>query len=156
MKQQSFSSAKTRELGRAFAAVIIARGPRRDGATVVALVGELGSGKTTFTQGFLRALGVRGTITSPTFILMRPHRITRGGFKRAIHVDTYRLKDSHSLAALGFKEILKDPANVIIIEWADRVRRILPKNTMWATLKHGKRENEREIKIMSHRVVTTP
>ena len=118
---------------------------------VFALSGDLGSGKTTFTQFFLRALGVRGRITSPTFIIIKNYklRITDYGFKKVYHIDCYRIKSPKELLALDFKEILSDPKNLLIIEWADRIRNLLPTETRWIYSEHGKKESERLIKQTS-------
>lgn len=107
---------------------------------VYALVGDLGAGKTTFVRAFLRALGVKSRITSPTFLIMR-------SYDNIYHIDSYRIDKPSELVKLGFKEILKDKNNVILIEWADRVRKLLPKNTQWIYFEHGKKENERNIII---------
>jgi tRNA A37 threonylcarbamoyladenosine biosynthesis protein TsaE len=172
MVYRSFSSARTRQLGRTLAAALILRGPRQRVATVVALSGELGSGKTTFVQGFLRGLGSRARATSPTFILFRRHalaaqqsssasirahppiRVNLRYFTSAIHADAYRLRSPRDLAALGFALLLKDPANVIIVEWANRVRKILPKQTAWVTFHHGQRPHERTIECRGKLMAT--
>ncbi|MEK7574827.1 MAG: tRNA (adenosine(37)-N6)-threonylcarbamoyltransferase complex ATPase subunit type 1 TsaE [Patescibacteria group bacterium] len=96
------------------------------GASVVGLYGNLGSGKTTFVQSVARALGVKEYLTSPTFVIMKRFTIQDSRFKNLIHVDAYRLKSSAELEKLGFKELLKDPGNFILIEWADIVADILP------------------------------
>lgn len=122
-------------------------GPGPAGATVIGLVGNLGAGKTTFTRTFLKALGVRGRVMSPTFIIMKSFPLTRkSGFKTAYHLDAYRI-DAGGLRDLGFDAILADPRNIVLIEWADRVRRVLPKNTFWITIGHGKREKHRILSI---------
>jgi len=107
-------------------------------ATVFALIGELGSGKTTFVQRFARACGIKQTITSPTFVLLKQ-------YGNIIHIDAYRLKNSKELEDLGYYELLKDPENVIFIEWADRISDILPENCIKLYFKHGENENERKI-----------
>ncbi len=96
-------------------------------AHVFALEGELGAGKTTFVQGFAKALKIKQKITSPTFVLMRQHKLEIGNWKLLIHVDAFRLRDWRDLVSLGIKDILADPENIILIEWAERVRPILPK-----------------------------
>lgn len=108
------------------------------GASVFALSGELGGGKTTFVQGFLRGLGIKRRAASPTFILMRR-------FGNLHHLDAYRLKKPSELARLGFPEILRNPRNIVLVEWADRVRKLIPRNAIWIKFKHGKKENERII-----------
>jgi tRNA threonylcarbamoyladenosine biosynthesis protein TsaE len=103
---------------------------KRKSALVVGLFGNLGAGKTTFTQEVARLLGIREKIISPTFVIMRIYPITGAGvsFKRLIHIDAYRLAGPRDLPSLGFKEILKDKRNLIMIEWADRVSKVLPKD----------------------------
>lgn len=107
--------------------------------TVLGLTGDLGAGKTTFIKGLIKGLGVRRKIVSPTFLIMRkfPMNKTRSVY----HVDAYRINEPN-LLKLGFKETLKSP-NVVVVEWADRVKRILPRNTIWIKLEHGQKENER-------------
>lgn len=151
---QSFSSEETKKLGEKFAKKIVAR-PERSAkkdhgahALVFALTGELGAGKTTFVQGFFKGLGLKRRAPSPTFIIMRRHPLRRKKFKNIFHADAYRLKKAAHLAALGFKEILTDPKNIILVEWAERVKDIMPKNTTWLTFRHGKKENERRIVVI--------
>ncbi|MDE2018764.1 MAG: tRNA (adenosine(37)-N6)-threonylcarbamoyltransferase complex ATPase subunit type 1 TsaE [Patescibacteria group bacterium] len=127
------------------------------GATVIALQGDLGAGKTTFTQGFLRGFGIKRRAVSPTFIIMRRYEISRRRrmengerrtgphFKNLYHFDAYRLKKAENLEALEFKLILSNPENLILIEWPERIRKILPKGTIWLKFTHGKKENERRI-----------
>lgn len=139
-----------------FAKKILKLSPKKRGALVLGLVGDLGAGKTTFTQAFLRSLGIRGRITSPTFVLMKRYelrgvsRFVSHGFVSIFHIDCYRIKKPCELTALGFKEILADPENIIVIEWADRVKKILPKNMLWLYFEHGKKENQRLIKTRNY------
>jgi len=114
-------------------------------ALVLALKGELGAGKTTFIQGFIKALGIRNRVTSPTFVIVKSFKFKASSFKRIYHIDAYRLKKPKELLALGFREIIADPQNIVLIEWADKIRKILPKNVIWITFRHGKKSNERNI-----------
>lgn len=116
-------------------------------AVVFAMQGDLGAGKTTFVQGFFRGLGLKNRAPSPTFIIMRRHGLKRGHFKNIFHVDAYRLKNAAALGVLDFENVLSDPKNIVLIEWADRVKGVLPKGTAWLKFKHGRRENERTIAI---------
>ena len=101
--------------------------PKTTGASILALSGDLGSGKTAFTQGVAQTLGISDTITSPTFVIEKIYQVTGSPlWKRLIHIDAYRLNNGQELLALGFKEITKDPYNIIVIEWPERVVDILP------------------------------
>lgn len=116
------------------------------GGEIICLTGELGSGKTTFTQGFLKGLKIEGPYTSPTFVIMKHYHITHNIehtaknkkmshppssiLHDAYHIDAYRIKSSDMLN-LGWEEIIADPGNVVIIEWADRIRDIIPDNAIW-------------------------
>lgn len=95
-------------------------------ATVVGLSGNLGAGKTTFTQHVANLLGVEEQITSPTFVIMKMYSSLSGKFKTLIHIDAYRLKSGEELETLRFKELLENPENLILIEWPEKVSDILP------------------------------
>lgn len=99
-------------------------------ATVVGLYGDLGSGKTTFVQAAAKALGVSESVNSPTFLIFKKYqlRVTSSSYQFLIHADAYRLKNGEELRKLRFDELLRDPANLIFVEWADRVADILPKD----------------------------
>ncbi|MGE5392372.1 MAG: tRNA (adenosine(37)-N6)-threonylcarbamoyltransferase complex ATPase subunit type 1 TsaE [Candidatus Saccharibacteria bacterium] len=83
---------------------------------IIGLVGDLGAGKTIFTQAFGKVLGA-GRITSPTFIIVAHQRLARQDF---YHIDFYRLKKSSELLPLGIKEILSAKNRVALIEWVDK------------------------------------
>ncbi len=115
---------------------------------IFALVGELGSGKTTFVQAFLRAQGVRSRITSPTFVIIKRFKIYDLRFKNAYHIDCYRLKNSKELLKLGLKEILANKHNIVLIEWADKIKSLLPKRgVQWIYFEHSRIAKERRIII---------
>lgn len=118
---------------------------------VFALRGELGAGKTTFVQGFFKGLGLKKYAASPTFIIMRRHVLPRKKFSNVFHVDAYRLKKADGLRALGFEDVLANPRNIVLVEWAERARGILPKDAVWLEFRHGRRENERHIMIKRQR-----
>ena len=79
-------------------------------------------------KGFAKALGVKEKISSPTFVLMKFYRLKKSAIHRfLVHIDAYRLKDHRDLLLLGIKEMLSNPENIVLIEWSDRVAKILPK-----------------------------
>ena len=119
--------------------------PIKKGSLVLALFGDLGAGKTTFTQSFAKALGVRKRILSPTFLIMKRFPLAKGNFDNLYHVDAYRVAAS-DLKKLGIEKIFKEQ-NIVLIEWADRVENILPERTIRIKFEHGTKENERQITI---------
>ena len=96
-------------------------------AVVVALEGELGAGKTTFVQGMAKALKIKARVKSPTFSLMKSYKLKTESYKLLFHIDCYRLRDHKDLELLGITDILNNPENLVLIEWADRVKKIIPK-----------------------------
>lgn len=122
MQKLSKSLEETGELARDFLANLSVNNA---GATVIGLSGDLGSGKTAFTQAIARELGISEPITSPTFVLEKIYKLENQKFGKLIHVDAYRLESGAELLKLGFAELLQDKSNLIIIEWVERVREIL-------------------------------
>jgi len=111
----------------------------RKKALIIGLIGELGSGKTVFIQGFAKALGIKERVVSPTFILMRRH----GNF---YHFDCYRIKNFKEILDLGWRKIIDNPENIILIEWAEKIKKILPKNYIKINFEHVDR-NKRKISL---------
>ena len=127
------------------------------GPVILSLEGDLGAGKTTFTQGFAGGLGIKETIQSPTFVILKIYKIKKtppkaNAFRRVskarnlIHVDAYRLQ-AKDFKVLGWKEFIKNSENIILVEWGNKIKNILPKNTMRMIFKHGKNSNERILSI---------
>jgi tRNA threonylcarbamoyladenosine biosynthesis protein TsaE len=103
-------------------------------AVVIGLEGNLGAGKTTFVQAFAKGMGIKKRLTSPTFVLMKK-------YNNLYHLDCYRIKDSQDILALDFTEIISNSQNIILIEWVEKIKRILPKNRIWIKFKViGKKE----------------
>lgn len=120
---------ETQKLGRDFASKL-------KGGEVVALVGELGSGKTTFVQGLARGLGIKQRIISPTFIIMRQYPIAhqpKSPIAHLYHVDLYRLEQNLDMEIrnLGIDDVWGKEENIVAIEWADKIKNILPKSARW-------------------------
>lgn len=100
--------------------------PSPDRATLVTLTGDLGAGKTSFTQGMAAALGVSDAVTSPTFVLMKQYPLSGQAFDTLVHIDAYRLEGGEALRPLGFDGVAANPRNLIVLEWPERVRDALP------------------------------
>lgn len=100
------------------------------GAAILALYGNLGSGKTTFTQELAKVLGITERVISPTFILEKIYKLSgHSRFLHLIHIDAYRLESVDELKTLGWDELIKEKENLIVIEWADKIEEALPENT---------------------------
>ena len=123
---------QTEKLAKLLARACLAEARRRrkiiKHALIFGLVGNLGAGKTTFIQAFAKGLGIKAKITSPTFVLMK-------NYKNLYHLDCYRIKNSKDVLDLDFKEIISIPKNIIMIEWAEKIKSILPKSTIWLKFK---------------------
>jgi tRNA threonylcarbamoyladenosine biosynthesis protein TsaE len=141
---------------------------------VLGLVGNLGTGKTHFVKGIAEYFEIKNNITSPTFVLLKlypiyPERssvateqaegshgkskITHNlnkQIKFLIHIDCYRLNNPEELIAIGLNEYLENPDYLVVIEWAEKIKSILPKNTIWIKFSLGKKENERKIEIKNN------
>lgn len=94
-------------------------------AKIICLYGDLGSGKTTFVQGFAKGLGIVSRLLSPTFIIVRRYEIPKSGLF-FYHIDLYRIQRKEDIEGLGLGEILRDPSAIIIIEWAEKLKDFLP------------------------------
>ncbi|MDP3015395.1 MAG: tRNA (adenosine(37)-N6)-threonylcarbamoyltransferase complex ATPase subunit type 1 TsaE [bacterium] len=142
------SSGQTKKFAGLLASVIASRKRSNlKNALVLALAGDLGSGKTTFVQGFLRGLGVRRKITSPTFVIAKSYKLKAKSYKLGYHIDCYRIEEPKELSGLGLKEILNNPENILLIEWPERIKKILPKDLVWIKFEYGEKENERVLKF---------
>jgi tRNA threonylcarbamoyladenosine biosynthesis protein TsaE len=97
----------------------------REGLHILCLYGQLGSGKTTFTQGFARGLGITSRLLSPTFIIVRRYQIPKKEMY-LYHVDLYRLHSEPEMEGIGIPEIFADPASYTVVEWADRLGELIP------------------------------
>ncbi|MGB6121371.1 MAG: tRNA (adenosine(37)-N6)-threonylcarbamoyltransferase complex ATPase subunit type 1 TsaE, partial [Bacteroidota bacterium] len=130
MKQVVSTSAdETAELGRSYAAGL-------HPGDVVALIGELGSGKTRFVAGICRGLDVPGQIASPTFTLINEYPAPFGA---VAHIDLYRIDSRSELVELGLEEYFS-ARYICLIEWAEKVEEILPPGFRVVRIEHGKHE----------------
>lgn len=120
--------------------------PKIDRATVVGLYGDLGVGKTFFTQVVAKTLKVKDNVVSPTFVIEKIYLLQNQKFSHLIHIDAYRLEKSSELVDLGWKNIISDPKNLILIEWPDKVLEIMPEHIK-IHIKHSKNQDSREIQI---------
>lgn len=112
---------------------------------IIALYGELGSGKTTFVQGLAKGLGLSKKIPSPSFVIVRHYPLKRKKLENFYHIDLYRI-DDYMVQDLGLKEIFDNPLNVIAVEWAEKLGNLLPEKR-WDAVFEYLSENKRKITI---------
>jgi len=121
------SSQETQVRGEQLAASITkAQKEGTDIPHIVCLYGELGAGKTVFTQGFAKGLGLPSRLVSPTFIIMKRYGL-ENQTKYFYHVDLYRLQKIEDIQGLGLTEIFYDKQTIVIVEWAERLGKLLPR-----------------------------
>ena len=106
---------------------------------VIALIGDLGTGKTTLTKSIAAALGIRGHITSPTFNIVKEYKTGR---LPLYHFDVYRITDPDEMYELGYEEYFYGDG-VCVIEWADLIEELLPEHTIRIEIQYGEHEGER-------------
>jgi tRNA threonylcarbamoyladenosine biosynthesis protein TsaE len=113
----------------------------------LALAGDLGSGKTTFTQGLARGLGVRAAVTSPTFTLINQYRTADGRLLQ--HVDCYRLSNAPlEMWDVGLGDLFAG-GDIVVIEWADRISGLLPDDYLEITFRYLD-DSRRELQLSAH------
>jgi len=113
---------------------------------VIGLSGDLGAGKTAFTQGLARALGVKSIVNSPTFVLMKVYEARHRAIKTLVHIDAYRLDEGSNLEALGIEEYMADPQTLVVVEWVEKIKKIMPKGVKYYNFKVLS-EDQREIVV---------
>lgn len=134
MEQITHSPEQTEAFGAEYAKTLVP-------GDVVAFSGDLGAGKTAFSRGVLHGLGYEGRVTSPTFAIANEYQ-TPGG--AVVHFDLYRILDSEALFEIGFDEYL-DGNRIVLIEWSENARDLLPAQYKTVHIAYGTDENDRII-----------
>lgn len=136
MEYISNSPAETEALGEALAARLTA-------GTVVAFTGDLGAGKTAFTRGLARGLGVPDRVTSPTFTIVNEYE---GGRLPLFHFDMYRLGSADDLFDIGWEDFLRR-GGICAVEWSETVQEALDADTIYVDIRRGAEDNQRVLTI---------
>ena len=116
-------------------------------APIIELIGDVGTGKTTFVRGLTKGLGITDPVTSPSFTISKSYALPSGK-GHLIHYDFYRLPDP-GLMLNDLRENLKNPNNIIIIEWGNSIENILPKNRLKVEIKYND-NNTRNLEIINN------
>ena len=115
-------------------------------ATIVALYGELGAGKTTLVQAIASELGVQEMVTSPTFVIKKTYETNNPVFKQLVHMDAYRLEGEQNLEVFRLDQDFKNDHTVMIIEWPEIIRDIIPSDAIEIYIEHAREGRVIEIK----------
>ena len=107
-----------------------AMGEKAKAGDVIALTGEMGAGKTVFAKGFAEGLGVKETVSSPTYTLVQ---IYDDGRLPLYHFDVYRIGDPSEMEETGFEDDISGEG-VTVVEWADRIKDLMPEGTVWVRM----------------------
>lgn len=107
---------------------------------IIALQGDLGAGKTTFTQELAKYLGVTETVNSPTFTLMKQYDLDHIQFDTLVHMDAYRLESETETKPLRLKELFLTPRTIVCVEWPEVIPASIPAEAVWMKIKIGKDE----------------
>jgi tRNA threonylcarbamoyladenosine biosynthesis protein TsaE len=112
------------------------------GGEIIGLIGDLGAGKTTFSQGLATGLMVKQNVNSPTYVIMKIYQInnSKSKIKNLVHIDAYRLESSADLEAIGALEYFGREDTVVLIEWANKIKGVLPRETIFINIK-GEQDN---------------
>lgn len=115
---------------------------------ILCLEGDLGAGKTTFTQGLAAALQVKGRVTSPTFCLVQEHRAAAeaGAVRLLVHMDLYRLQGEDDVLAIGWEDYLAAGA-ILVVEWPERAGSLIPASARHIVFTHLDGEEHRRIEF---------
>ncbi|MBI1908485.1 tRNA (adenosine(37)-N6)-threonylcarbamoyltransferase complex ATPase subunit type 1 TsaE [Candidatus Uhrbacteria bacterium] len=117
------------------------------GGEMIALVGDLGAGKTTFVQGLAAALGATARVKSPTFTVMNEYPVHHPTIHRLIHLDLYRFTSADELRALSLEDELRNDT-VVVIEWPNALPTVSWQPDVTVTISHGAQPEERAIDIV--------
>ncbi len=106
------------------------------GGEIIGLIGDLGAGKTVFAKGLAKGLGIKNTITSPTFVIMKVYEIRNltSDIRHLAHIDAYRLKSEKDIIAIGADEYFKRKDTVTVIEWPENIKKCLPEKTIYVNI----------------------
>ncbi len=122
-------------------------------STVIALQGDLGSGKTTFVQGLAAGLKISQNVLSPTFLFLKTYSIPKHKILKTLcHVDYYRADKNMSTLTNYIQEYINDKNTLTVIEWPEQLKTYLPKGTIWIQFLHGTFKNKRVVSIVNKKI----
>ena len=147
MKKVSKNTSETTQIAKIFLNKIIKNNNSAKGALVIGLSGDLGTGKTTFTQAIARHLGIKEKVNSPTVVIIKKYSIVgqiqqktssikNAKYKFLFHLDAYRLKNEKELLYLGWDKIISNKEHLVFIEWPENVLKVIPATSVFIHISH--------------------
>ena len=137
----SKSKKETARIAKIFLDKILKKKKGHRGALVVGLIGDLGAGKTAFTQAVAKHLRLKNKIVSPTFLIIKKYPLKNKKYKFLFHLDAYRIKNEQELLRLGWEEIIGNREHLVFIEWPENVSKIIPVNARFVHISHTKNKH---------------
>lgn len=142
MSEQHLNVATPTDFGPVVSIVLKQAQEITDHAAIVTLTGDLGAGKTTFTQQLAKHLGVTEPVVSPTFGIMKGYELDDNKyFDRLIHIDAYRIEDMSEVGPLRFTELFKETRTLICLEWPEKIAGIVPEQKVDVVIEIGEGES---------------
>ncbi len=132
--ERTYLESETEDIAKELLALMT---PSVTGATVLALQGDLGAGKTTLTKSLAALLGVQDTVVSPTFVIAKFYPTVSDWFEGVVHIDAYRIEQLDELGPLGWDRILQQPKTLVVIEWPEKISGSLPDDRHHFVISHA-------------------
>jgi tRNA threonylcarbamoyladenosine biosynthesis protein TsaE len=137
---------KTKEFAKVLVGEWLKINKSKNSNWLICLYGDLGGGKTTFVQGLAEKLGTNGIVSSPTFVIMKKYASAKNKKYTLYHFDCYRISSHEDILDLGWEEIISGENNIIIVEWPEKIEKILPKKRLNLRFEFAD-ENRRRISL---------
>lgn len=128
--QKSYQVKKPEEFKVVIADILVYQNAASLECLVISLVGDLGAGKTTFTQELGKMLGISESIVSPTFMIMKSYKVEHEQFDVLTHIDAYRFESEEEACPLQLAEVLKRSRSIVCVEWPERISSYIPKTAV--------------------------
>lgn len=137
----SKNTKETARVAKSFLSRILKEKKGKKAAVIVGLSGDLGAGKTAFTQAAAKHLGIKNKVISPTFVLIKKYPLKSKTHKFFFHLDAYRLKNEKELLRLGWEDIIGNEEHLVFVEWPERVKKIIPKGARYIYITADRKGN---------------
>jgi tRNA threonylcarbamoyladenosine biosynthesis protein TsaE len=144
MSEEHFTVATPEEFESSITVILKKAAVLTDTAALITLTGDLGAGKTTFTQQLAKHLGITDRVVSPTFGIMKGYELDNHPlYDQLIHIDAYRIEDISEVGPLRLREVFQTPRTLICLEWPEQITEILPEEKVSVIIEIGEGEKRK-------------